>query len=233
MRQFPGLWGQQLAGPLPFPRSIAMLPLAGPNPYKGLEVGRSIANLSASSQAAVISTPWFDLVPTLLKRDNLFETKWRQLSGPAGAVETDGPLRARFTHNIAAVSANPISWSCDLVDKYGKLAAHRADFTLTRTEPPPPPLTAYGNPGSNQLVPIDPATRRATVNFSATVTSAVFPVSYDWGGGDNRYGAYNSVTIELPVGATEGINFSPGCTITDDLGRTIVVSAGPFFIYEP
>ncbi|MGH6999323.1 MAG: hypothetical protein ACREEO_14090, partial [Phenylobacterium sp.] len=102
MRPLPGLLGQQLAPPLVLPPSLAALPFGRPAARKGLNLRRSGGALNVSSESPTISTPWFDVLANNPKRDNAFMSSWTQLKGPAGAVITEGPMRARLQHNFGS-----------------------------------------------------------------------------------------------------------------------------------
>ena len=232
IRRLPGLLGQQLAPPLVLPRSLVATPLSGGNLYKRVNLARAAGTLDVTSESSTITTPWIDLLASDFRRDNEFMSSWTQLRGPPGAAITDGPLRARLQHSFSAYNSYPITWRCDVLDKYGRRDALQLDFVLAYTPPALPPLQATGYPGGSTLVPIDPVTRTATVYFSVSVDSGVPPYTFNWGGGDNPNSASNSATIYQPVGAERGIDFNPGCTITDAADRSIVVGAGHFFIYE-
>ncbi|MBP6876560.1 MAG: hypothetical protein KBC34_00940 [Phenylobacterium sp.] len=226
-----GLLGQQLAPPLAPPPSLVALPFGRPAARKGLNLTRTGGLLNVSSESPTISTPWFDVQANNPKRDNAFMTSWTQLTGPPGSVFTDGPMRARLQHGFSSRNSYPISWRCDVLDRYGRRDALQVDFTLSYTEPALPPLWGYGTPVEMQMAAVDPGTRQVTVHFGVVMTSGVAPFEYDWGGGDNRYSASNSATLDLPLGATSGYNWNPGCTVRDAAGQSTVIGTGGFFIY--
>lgn len=231
MRKLGGLIAPQMAAPLVRPVSLGAFPLGKGNLHKRFRAIASPTNLDAMSDSSTVSTPWLTIAPDSKRRGALYEVSWRQLSGEPGQVVKSGPFSFRFSHALPWNGTFAMSWRATIYNQFSEVTELDVSFSLTRYEPTPP-LLAYGSPAEQRLVTIDPTTRQATVHFSVTVTSGVPPYTYNWGGGDFPNSAANQATITLPVGATQGIDFNPGCLITDSAGQTRTVGAGPFFIYE-
>lgn len=230
MRGIGGLAALPMPG-IPRPLNYAPLPMGGAGIHKRFSAAAAPLILNNSGESSTVNTAWLTITPATKKRGAVYDVSWRQLAGVPGQVVRDGPLRNYFSHPLPAYSTYPISWRATVYNQFGEGSELDVTFSLTRYEPIPT-LSGSGSPSSQQLVTIDPTTRTARVYFSAAGIGGVPPYTYDWGGGGDRYSASNYTDIYLPPGATSGIDFSPGCMITDSIGQTKAVSAGPFFIYE-
>lgn len=230
MRKMSGLVAQHMAGPLARPLSLGGFQLGGGNVHKRPGVSLAPANLNNAAETSTVFTPLLTITPASRKRGALHAVSWRQLDGPAGQVVQAGALSCSFRHALPTVGTYPIAWRGTLYNQFSEVTEFDVSFSLTR-QTPTPALQAIAYPTEQTFAPIDPVTRKVTVNFSVFVTSGVPPYSYDWNGGDSPYTASNSATFDHPPG-TQGWNFIASCWVTDGLGRRILVQTADFFIYE-
>lgn len=230
MRGIGGLAALQMPG-IPRPLSYAPLPTGGAGIHKRFSAAAAPLVLNNTGESSIVNTTWLTITPASKKRGAVYDVSWRQLAGVPGQVVRDGPLRNYFSHPLPTYSTYPISWRATVYNQFGEGAELDIAFSLTRYEPIPA-LSGSASPSAQQLVTIDPTTRTARVYFSAAGSGGVPPYTYNWGGGYEPNSAANYADIYLPPGATSGIDFNPGCTITDSIGQTKVVGAGPFFVYE-
>jgi hypothetical protein len=192
-----------------------------------IELSFSPLNIDAYSENSTINSAHVTVVPVAKHRGEVFLVRWAQVSGIAGVASDPTSLRTRFEFSGLSVANYQQVWRAFVTNNYGEAGVIDVNFVVARYYPA---LGGSGSPGA-QVVAIDPSTRSATVYFSAAGSGGVPPYSYNWGGGDNPLSASNQATFTLPPGTTS-YNFAPGCTITDGVGQSIVVGAGPFLIYE-
>ncbi|MGH6997491.1 MAG: hypothetical protein ACREEO_04810 [Phenylobacterium sp.] len=177
----------------------------------------------------MVSTTYVTITPKPKRRGEVYVVTWTQVSGLAGVASDPRSLRTRFEFSGLSVGSYPQLWRAIISNNYGEMGIIDVVFIISRSYPS---LSGSGSPSSLTLVPINPANRFGVCYFSASGSGGVPPYSYNWGGGNAPASASNSADIYLPPGSPSGINFSPGCTITDSVGQTTVVGAGPFFVYE-
>lgn len=231
MNGLPGLRGQALGPPFLKLGATALPGLWGllgfVPPTLAIALGSSPASIDAYSESSAINSAYVTVTPVATRRGEVFLVRWAQVSGAPGIASDPTSRTTRYQFTGLGIGSYPQVWRAFVTNNYGEAGTIDVSFTITRHYPA---LGGSGSPGS-QVVAIDPGTRSATVYFSAAGSGGVPPYSYNWGGGDNPLSASNQATFTLPPGTTS-YNFSPGCTITDDVGQSIVVGAGPFLIYE-
>ncbi len=231
-----GLRGQSLAGPLLVAGSTispGLVPLLGPQLRShAIGVSQSLSSLDAYSADSPITTPMVTVTPKQARRGEAFRFRWAQSSGIPGQALSPDSSTTSFRFSIGSYSSNPQVWRCRVENQYGEYGDTEVVFSVIRYDPGPPTLNGSGSPAGRQIVAINPSTRTATVYFSVSASGGVPPYTYNWGGGDYPTSASNQATIYLPPGAASGIDFNPGCTITDSYPQSIVRGAGPFFIME-
>lgn len=202
-----------------------------PSP-KGLTLTATPSSLNNSSENATVYSLPVTITQKVTARGEAFRHEWRQLSGPPGTVIQITPTSFQFGHPVPADSTVACAWRCTVNNQFGLVGTIDVAFSVNRYTPVPA-LSGWGSPSSNTIVYINPTTRLGTCHYSAGGVGGVPPYTYDWGGGDYPTSAANQNDIYLAPGATEGINFGPvGCRITDSIGQTLVVGAGPFFVME-
>lgn len=236
MNGLAGLWSQSLAGPLLRPGQGVSRGLIAPPGLvepRRLALSRSAGSLDNSSTSSTISTLVVTITPARSRRSEQVRGLWRQILGPAGTPSAPHGLETSFLHSGLGFGTHQAAWRFDGYNQFGDVGVVEVAYALTRYEEGPPQLLGGYSPTTQQLVTIDPTTRQATVYFSAWGSGGVPPYSYNWGGGDFPNSAANQATFYIPPGATQGIDFGPGCTISDSAGQSITVGpCGPFFIYE-
>lgn len=224
-----------MAGPLLRPGqsvSRGLLPLQGMVAPKRLAVVSSPSNLNNSSESSTVYSQPVTVTPTGARRGGAYRLAWAQVSGPAGLAITLPDGRVQFEHPLPSETTYAIVWRCVAYNQYGDLGTLDLAFSLTRVTPIPALGGSASPSGATTFVYIDPVTRLGRCYFSAAGEGGVPPYTYDWGGGAFPTSASNYTDVYLPPGATSGIDFNAGCTITDSIGQTKTVGAGPFFVME-
>jgi hypothetical protein len=198
----------------------------------GLVLTAAPSNISSSGENGTVNSGVVAITQKVTRRAEAFRQQWRQISGPPGVVMPH-PQGVYFQHSSLPNDAtSSIVWRCTVDNNFGLGGQIDVAFTLT-TYTPIPPLGGSASPsGATTFVYIDPGTRIGRCYFSAAGSGGVPPYTYDWGGGAFPTSASNYTDIYLPPGASSGIDFSAGCTITDSIGQTKTVGAGPFFVME-
>lgn len=236
MRGVAGLRGQVAALPLIFAgKGVARgpLPVRGIPSTKGIPLTATPANINSGGSSTTLISGVVIVTQQATRRGEAFRQVWTQISGLPGVVIQHVSGGVYFQHSgLPADATSSFVWRCTVDNQFGLGGHIDVAFTLTHTTPLPP-LQGIGSPNTQQNVPVDPVNRIATVSFSVSVYSGVEPYSYNWVGGDSPFTASNSMSVHLPVGATEGIFIAPSCAVTDGAGRTINIPAGPYFFYEP
>ena len=230
-----GLRVQALAGGMLLPGrgvSRGLLPLAGMSSPKRLLVSTTPPNLSNSADTSTVYSQAVAATVKGVRRGEVFRRAWAQVSGPPGQVIELPDGLVQFAHFLPSETTYPIVWRCVGYNQFGDVGSVDVAFNLTRVTPIPSLGGSASPTGATTFVPIDPGTRLGRCYFSAAGSGGVPPYTYDWGGGAFPTAASNYTDIYLPPGATSGIDFNAGCTITDSIGQSIVVVAGPFFVLE-
>lgn len=235
MRGVAGLRGQVSALPLiAAGRGVSrgVLPVAGVPSPKGIPLTATPSNLNNTGPNGTLISQVVAITQKATRRGEAFRQQWRQILGPPGVVMPH-PQGVYFQHSSLPNDATTsIVWRCTVDNNFGLGGQIDVAFTLTTYEPIPALGGSASPSGATTFVYIDPLTRMGRCNFSAAGSGGVPPYTYDWGGGAFPTSASNYTDIYLPPGASSGIDFSAGCTITDSIGQTKVVAAGPFFVME-
>ena len=235
MRGVVGFRGQVSALPsVVAGRGIApgTLPLLGIPSAKAIPLTAVPSNISATGPNGTLNSVVVAITQKATQRAEAFRQQWQQISGPPG-VAVQHPQGVYFQHSsLPNDTTSSIVWRCVVDNNFGLGGQVDVAFTLT-TYTPIPPLGGSASPsGATTFVYIDPVTRLGRCNFSAAGSGGVPPYTYDWGGGAFPTSASNYTDVYLPPGATSGIDYNAGCTITDSIGQTKTVAAGPFFVME-
>lgn len=230
-----GLRSQSVAGSLLLPgrgMSRGPLPLLGLPSPRALALAATPSDIGGSGPNGTLNSGIVVITQKVTRRAEAFRQQWRQISGPPGVVipYLGGVY---FQHsNLPNDATSSIVWRCTVDNNFGLGGHIDVAFTLT-TYTPIPALGGYAVPsGETTFVTADIVTRIGRCHFTAVGLDGVPPYTFDWGGGAFPTSASNYTDIYLPPGATSGIDFSPGCLITDSIGQTKLVGAGPFFVLE-
>ena len=230
-----GLRGQALAGGMLLPGrgvSRGLMPLAGLPTAKSIALTATPPNLSNTGPNGTVNSQVVAVTQKATRRGEAFLQQWRQISGPPGVVMPH-PQGVYFQHaSLPNDTTSSIVWRCLVDNNFGLGGQIDLAFTLTTYEPIPALGGSASPSGATTFVYIDPVTRLGRCYFSAAGSGGVPPYTYDWGGGAFPTAASNYTDIYLPPGATSGIDFNAGCTISDSIGQTKTVAAGPFFVME-
>lgn len=235
MRGVVGLRGQVSALPLIAAGNggaWGLLPVVGVPSPKSLTLIATPANINATGENGTLNSGVVTIAENVTRRGEAFRHQWRQMSGPPGVVVPHVSGGVFFQHSgLPHDAASSLVWRCTVANNFGQGGHIDVSFTLT-TYTPIPALSGSASPSSRTLVTIEPASRIARVYFSASGLAGVPPYEYNWGGGYEPNSASNYADVYLAVNATQGIDMAPRCIITDAIGQTKAVDAGPFFIYE-
>lgn len=236
MRGVAGLRGQVSALPL-IAQGCGVA--RGPLPIKGIVRTKSVpltatpSDISASQPSSLINSGVVKVQPAATRRGEAWRIRWEQISGPPGTMMEHVSGGVYFQHSLPGLGTYPIVWRYRVENQFGMGGVIDIAFSLTYYDPGPPPLFTSFSPTSQQLVYINPTTRIGRCYFSASGSGGVPPYTYDWGGGALPNSASNYADIYLPPGATQGIDFGPGCTVTDSVGQSKPAGpCGPFFVLE-
>lgn len=235
MRGISGFRGQGLAPPLIAPGQGISRGFGG---IMGFPSGKVLAltaapsNISRTDQNGTMNSGVVTVTQPVTRRGEAFHQQWRQISGPPGVV-MQHPAGVYFQHaGLPNDATSSIVWRCTVANNFGLGGEIDVAFTLT-TYTPIPALGGSASPsGATTFVHIDPVTRLGRCFFSAAGSGGVPPYTYDWGGGAFPTSSSNYTDVYLAPGATAGIDYGAGCTITDSIGQTKTVGAGPFFVME-
>lgn len=231
-----GLRSQSLAGSLLLPGrgfSRGPMPLLGLVGAKALELTAAPSNINSSGESSTLNSGVVTVTPKVTRRAEVFRQVWIQKSGLPGIVVPHVSGGVYFQHaGLPSDTTSSFVWRCTANNNFGRGGFVEVAFTLTHYTPIPALGGSASPSGATTFVYIDPVTRLGRCYFSAAGSGGVPPYTYDWGGGAFPTAASNYTDIYLPPGATSGIDFNAGCTISDSIGQTKTVAAGPFFVME-